>query len=331
MGETHFLFGSDRFRWDMLLSTAMGRAGLSPTDPVDVGTLRRWIGAVQPPAGLRTEVVDLVICAWAVLHTRAWYRYGSPVVPAPAPGSLANDIELRPEPLPASGDWEAAVARASAVFGTYASKYLTGPAVTELTQGVGDRAKQLAADASDLVDRIEATYKRFGIATDAATGRLTTARAGRDLISAVTSARDRVALVELLGRFELPGTPQAMAKSLQSAKVVAGAIREYPWDRLNPLRDAASGADENGLAAKAILDRLQAALMADELAQSLQPALKRAEDEAFQWLAGPKLPPPVLRRRIATSSDLETAVEEVRVFVSKQDGRTVFLELRVDG
>ena len=53
--------------------------------------------------------MDLIICAWAVLHNRAWYRGGSPVVPAPLPGSLTADIELRPEPLPASGDWDAAV------------------------------------------------------------------------------------------------------------------------------------------------------------------------------------------------------------------------------
>ncbi|HEY3006232.1 MAG TPA: hypothetical protein VGJ44_28045 [Kribbellaceae bacterium] len=339
MGETHFLFGADRFRFEMPLSTAMGRAGLAPHDPVDVKTLRGWINVLSPPAGLRPEVCDLVVCAWAVLHNRAWYRYGAPVVPAPAPGSLTPDIELRPEAMPASGDWESAVARAGALFGVVANPYLTGPAVTELTHAAQERARQLATDAGELVDVLTEAYRRLGAAVDAGTGRLATARAGRDLLAALQAARDRVAQVEILGRYELPGTPQAVAKSLQSARALAPAVRTFAWDRLRRLDEASRTADDRGRSAAAILSRLRAALQADELAQSLEPALRRAEDEAFRWAleptppapTAPPAPPPVGgRRRVAGPADLERAVDEVRTFVAEHEGASMVVEWRVE-
>ncbi|MBT8226560.1 MAG: phage resistance protein, partial [Dactylosporangium sp.] len=217
MGETHFLFGADRFRWDMLLSTAMGRAELSPGDPVKVGQLREWITRVSPPAGLRPEVSDLIICAWAVLHTRAWYRHDSPHTPAPEPGALTSDMELRPELLPATGDWASAVARAATLFGALGNPFLTGQAVAELTEVVTDRAGKLAQPAKDLIQALEPVYQRFRLPTDAATGRLATARGGRGLITAALDARDRVALVEILAHHELPATPEATARSLTTA------------------------------------------------------------------------------------------------------------------
>jgi hypothetical protein len=350
MGETHFLFGTDRFRWDMLLSRAMGRDGLSPTDPVEVGRLRGWITAVSPPHGLRPELTDLIICAWAVLHNRAWYHFGGPVIPAPAPGNLAPKMELRPERLPASGDWDAAVERAGKIFGVVGNPYLTGAAVAELTEAVGERARQVAPDAATLVTELDRVYRRFGITVEragagagraggAATGRLATARASRDLVAALASAKDRVAVVELLGRHELPGTPQAGARSLQTAGALAAALAAYPWDRLRPLQDASTSNDERGLAARAILDRLRACLVADELAQPLPAALQRAEDEAFRWALEKPVPPPPPppaparrggHRRITGPDDLPAAVEEVHAFVAEHEGSTVVIEWRVE-
>lgn len=292
MGETHFLFGSDRFRWDMLLSTAMGRAELSPGDPVKVGQLREWIAAISPPAGLRREVSDLIICAWAVLHTRAWYRHDSPHTPAPEPGALTSDMELRPEPLPATGDWTGAVKRAATLFGVLGNPYLTGQAVTELTQAVSERAKQLLAPAAALVAALEPVYKRFGVPTDAATGRLATARGGQELTAALVGARDRVTLVEILAHHELPGTPEATARSLSTAADLVAALKGYPWDRLTAVQEAERGSGERATTARAILDRVRTALVSDELAQELRPALTRAEDAAFRWALEQSQPQP---------------------------------------
>lgn len=346
MGETHFLFGSDRFRWDMLLSTAMGRDGMSPADPVAVRRLRDWINAVSPPAGLRPEVTDLIICAWAVLHTRAWYRYNAPVVPAPAPGSLAPDMELRPEPLPAAGDWEAAVARAGVLFGTVANPYLTGQAVTELTQAVSERAAAAKAAAAQLVTDLERVYQRFGIDAGATAGRLATARSAHGLVAALTGARDRVALVEALARHELAGTAQATAKSLASAQTLVSGLASFPWERLRPIQEAAaSDTGERGVAALGIVDRLRDAVAADELAQSLLVALKRAEDDAFRWALGAtsggdkprpgggddgKRRPARGARTVASQEDLNETVTQLKAFAAERAGRPFTVEWRAE-
>lgn len=343
MGETHFLFGADRFRWAMEFSRAMGREDLGPDQPVTVATLRTWVAKVEPPAGLRPEVTDLIISAWAVLQNRTWYRHGAALVPAPQPGSLAPDIELRPERLPAPGDWEQAVNRAAAVFGVVANPYLTGAAVAELAERVRGEASTLAGDATLLVDRLTAAFARLGVPRDAGAGRLSTAIAGRDLMTVLRVATDRVALVETLARSPLPATDQAVARSLRSAGAVARALDGYAWDRLQPLLAASATGDDRGRAAKAILDRLRAALAADELAQALHPALQRAEDEAFQWAlrptptVAPPPPPPVGavsgavgQRRVQSRSELEAATAELRAFVDDHPGQTVIVEWRAE-
>ena len=102
-GETHFLFGDDRFGpWGAEFERAAARDGLQPQDPVTVGQIRGWIDAMRPELGLRDEVADLVMLAWAALRQRAWYQHGASI-PAPRPGTTRPDMELRPEPLPVPG------------------------------------------------------------------------------------------------------------------------------------------------------------------------------------------------------------------------------------
>ena len=85
-GETHFLFGDDRFGpWGAEFERAAARDGLQPQDPVTVGRIRGWIDAMRPELGLRDEVADLIMLAWAALRQRAWYQHGASV-PAPAAG-----------------------------------------------------------------------------------------------------------------------------------------------------------------------------------------------------------------------------------------------------
>src|ERR1035438_9597962 len=70
-GETHFLFGDDRFGpWGAEFERAAARDGLHPQDMVTVGGIRGWIDAMRPELGLRNEVADLVVPAWAALSER---------------------------------------------------------------------------------------------------------------------------------------------------------------------------------------------------------------------------------------------------------------------
>lgn len=289
---------------------------------------------------------DLVICAWAVLHNRAWYRHGAPVVPAPKPGSLAPGMELRPEPLPSPDDWAAAGRRAGALFGLSGNRYLTGAAVAELAEKIQTVATTLGRDAGPLVDQLVAAHSRLGLDPDAPVGRLATARAGRALLARIRDAgTDRVAVLTAVAHATLPSTDQAVGKSLASAGAVAGLLDSFPWDRLEPLRGAAgtTGTDARARRAAAVLDAVRSALRADELAQSLGDALRAAEAAAFRWLAepGPTPPPsppapaptPPEPGTVATVTDdasLQRAVGTLRAFVAAHPGRPVTVEWRLD-
>ena len=290
--ETHFLFGDDRFTpWAAEFERAAARDDIRPEDTVTVAQLRKWIDTMTPPNGLRDEVADLVILAWAALRTRAWYDKGGPV-PPPRPGSARPDMELRPEPLPAPADWKKATSRAEALFGLHVNPYLTAAGVAELTADIQQRVGALTDDASGLVSPVEDAYRRLGL--DAAQpGRLATARAGSDLLERLRRAGgDRVRLIETLAAAQLPCTEAALANSLTRARVVADALRDFRWDRLTPLRDAEKTQDERGRSAASALNALRHAVRADEFASRLGPALSAAEEALYEWLtAGQELPP----------------------------------------
>ena len=102
--EMHFLLGDDRFTpWSQEIEKALGRRaqdGVAPDAPVSVRELRDWIDAVTPAQGLRPEVSDLVVIAWAGLRQRAWFHHGAALPSAPEPGSLMPAMELRTQPMP---------------------------------------------------------------------------------------------------------------------------------------------------------------------------------------------------------------------------------------
>jgi hypothetical protein len=80
-------------------------------------------------------------------------------------------------------------------------------------------------------------------------------------------------------------------------------------------------------------------LTADELAQPLQPALKRAEDEVFKWalnidddVPGRQKKTPVARgsRRVGSKADLDLAVRELRSFEAEHEGSSFVVEWRTE-
>jgi hypothetical protein len=282
-GETHFLFGDDRFGpWGTEFERAAARDGLQPQDTVSVAQIRGWIDAMRPELGLRDEVADLVVLAWAALRQRAWYHHGP--IPAPRPGATRPDMELRPEPLPAPGDWRAGISRAETLFGIHVNPYLTAAGVAEFTESLRQHVDVVADPAAVLVARVELAYRQLGLPSDRP-GRLPTARAGAALVEALRRASSRVHLVETLARAALPATETAVANSLSRAGPVAAAVDRFRWERLAPLRAAENRADERGRAAAGTLKALREAVVADEFATRLGPALTTADDAIFDWLA----------------------------------------------
>ena len=291
--ETHFLFGDDRFSpWAAEFERAAARDGVTHADTVPVEQVRGWITAIRPRMGLREEVADLVVLAWAARQQRAWYWREAPV-PVPRPGTVRPEMELRPEPLPTPGDWRDAVSRAEELFGRHVNPYLTAAGVTTLTEIIRADVSTLADDSDALVPEIEKAYRHLGL-PEGGSGRLTTARAGASLVRSLRRAGDagnRVELVKALAQTPLPATTAAVGTSLKQAGDVATALRDFRWERLAPLLDAEQREDARGLSAAGTLRTLREAVAADQLASSLPRVLTRTVDEVFAWLADGQPPP----------------------------------------
>ncbi len=345
VGETHFLFGDDRFTpWAMEFEKAAARAGLQLDDPVRADDVRGWIRALEPPRGLRPEVEDLVIMAWAALSQRAWFLHGSPIA-APRPGQVRSDMELRPEPLPQPADWRIARSRAEQIFGAHINPYLTASGVTELAEALGTEAASRADVTARLTAAVEVAYRHLGLPAGSS-GRLGTARACADLAESLRSAPDRLTRIRALAGAELPATDAVLASSISRAAPVAAALASFKWDRLSALRTAAEVDDDRGRAARSILDKLARSVSADEFAVKLPEALERTEDAIFDWLSAgqppPGPPPPGPRlpgrpgpgraagrsvRRRAEAS--EPVIAELRSFLDAHSDDEVVVEWRV--
>lgn len=311
-GETHFLFGDDRFlRWGSEFERAMTRAQLQPHDPVTVDQVRGWIRAIEPKVGLREEVADLVVLAWAALRQRSWYHHGVSV-PTPRPGALRPEMEARTEPMPAAEDWALACARVQGLVGLVAPQHMTATAVARLAEDVRAFARTHADSARALVTALEESYRTLGLPTDGDSGRLGTARATARLLAALQGATERVALIETFARTALP-TDASAAKSITTSSDVTTSLRSYQWDRLAPLRAAASESPSD-VTATNILAGLRDALADEEFVSPLRPALRSAGDAIFGWLTeragtGTRQPEPATETRVVTSAgDVEIIV-----------------------
>ena len=290
-----------------------------------------------------------MILAWAALRQRAWYQHGGSI-PAPRPGGARPDMELRPEPLPAPGDWQAAISRAESLFGIHVNPYLTAAGLTELTGSIRSRIDAQADEAVAVVPRIDDAYRHAGLA-EGIPGRLATARAAAGLVQALQRVSNRVHLIETLARATLPATETAVASSLHQAAPVSGALRSFRWDRLAPLRQAESAADQRGRAAAGILQDLRDALTADEFATRLEQALARTDDAIFDWLASsqpkpvdeppatlrpddvhlrlPASPPSMGQATRAQGAPASDVIEPLREFLEANPEKRVVVEWRV--
>jgi hypothetical protein len=341
--EMHYLLGDDRFApWGQEIERALGRRAKEngkPADgPVTVGELRRWIRDVSPAHGLRDEVADLVIIAWAALRQRAWF-HGTALPVVPDPGSLSPVMELRTQELPSADEWEAARTAAGAMLGITAGAYLTAPAVADLVGQTVTKAAELAKTSPSLVGAIESVYRRLEI-TDG--NRLRTAKASSALVQRLRHL-DGVKLVQALATADLGGaTPVAAGRSLASADAVEKALTTFQWHRLDPLREAMKNEGSRADEAAAVVNGLRTALEQDELPVPIARALATCEDGIFGWLAKP-VPvdpdptpvPPVTpgpkvgsarRARGATSSDV---VDRLQAFLNDNPDVTVEVTWRV--
>mgnify|MGYP001179613518 CR=1 FL=1 len=345
--EMHYILGDDRFTpWGQEIERALGRrlkeSGVEADAPITVGEMRAWIDAVTPAKGLLTAVSDLVIITWAALRQRAWFNHGAALPVPPEPGSLQPTMEMRAQAMPTGPDWTAATRAAAELFGINASTYLTAPAVADFVGQVKARAVELAASQAELVAAIEAAYARAGVQADVSEHRLAQARRTAELVQQLRHL-DGVKLVERLAQAGFGSGAAAAGKSMASAIPVTSALRSFEWDRLNPLRQAMAGENDDAASAARIITGLQDALVSDEIVRPIGQALKKADREIFDWLASlhphPVAKPPSAARPLpqdtggsalrAAGSSSDDLVRQVRSFLDSHSTRAVEVTWRV--
>lgn len=349
--ETYFILAEDRVRpWATEITKAMSREGVKQNDAVTVGQLREWVAGVEPAWGLRPEVADLVMLTWGSLRQRAWHQHGGPIA-APKPGALRPDMELRTQPMPSGDHWQRAIARAAVLFGITTTPYLTAARVSEFTRQVKALAESRSSTASTLVPSLEKAYRLVG-RSEAETGRLLTARAAQQLLDALARAGGPVPLIDTLATTASPSSDEVMAVSIARADAVTRTVGDYKWDRLGQLRDAVEAGGERGASARVVLDRIAAAVTAEEFASSLPSVLAVSEDEIYSWLStaapvpdpAPALPtpppvpvpgPPVRPGRtgravVAPGAEADEALEALLAFLREHPSDAIVVDWRVE-
>ena len=341
--ETHFLMGDDRFSdWGPAFEKALGARAEEVSAPVTVAEARGWIAALEPPRGLKLEVADLVILAWAALRRRAWFLRGA-AIPAPAPGELRGEMELREQPMPTILEWKAATDRAGAIFGVSAGAYLTPAEVASFAEKVKAAAQDRYQPAYRLQAALEQTAVGLGRGEAPDSARLSTARS----TAALTDRLRQLGGVELIRALASAQVPDAhvAGRSLASAEAVTAALSRFEWDHLDPLRRAASGEGRAADEASAIVAAVEAAVDDDELTQSIVDALRRADRDCFDWMKRqvvvapaplpvptpiPPAPTPHGRRTLAPTDGLESVTSELARFRADNTGRRVVVEWRAE-
>lgn len=329
--ETHFLFGEDTFAfWAGEFDRAVGATGSSQQAPVTVRQLKDWVQRLEPAWGLRNEVCDLLISAWALLRKRAWYELSSTPVAMPPLGKMKDHLELRPEPLPTDEDWKAALLNAGHLFGIAGAGYLTGANVAEFAGKVADEATNRAGAAESLVTELQKFYRKLDLEQHPK-DRLTIAETTARFAAEVSRTSNRVALIEKVAHADFGVSLQAAGKSLGQAEAVTQALQVYRWERLDPVLQAESGADERAREARDILRKLRESVAGAEFAARLPEALRTAEDEIFRWLDRAEVtqpPPPDTRDEITISSpDQASTVEtELRRLLEEHRNRRVHVQ-----
>lgn len=283
--ETHFLFGDDTFAfWAGELDRAASTETANARAAVTMRALRDHMADISPALGLRTEVCDLLVSAWALLRKRAWYEANA-AVEAPKLGKIKDHLELRPEPLPTAADWQAAQQNAGHLFGiAVKNPYLTGQNVAEFARQLGEAATDRASSAEALVSDLRELYTTLNL-DEHPQDRLSVATATATLATELARTSNRVELIGKLANAEFGVTQQVAGASLGDAQTVSSALRAFRWPRLNPVRNAENDTGPRADKARAIMNELRTATTSNQLAVALPEVLHRAENETFAWLA----------------------------------------------
>jgi hypothetical protein len=287
MGETHFVLGQ---KWAQHFDKEAARDEVTT---LTVGRLREWMER-PAPRGIPKAVQNLIIITFAAQTNRSFFLHGGAV--RPDLQKLEDDIELREQRLPASGDWAKAVQRAASIFGINSSQLLNAANASRLNTDLTARAQASQSKCTSLLGRLDRCLPGFVTEPERA-NRVVTARASASLVDAISSA-GATGAIEALAGGTIATSESAMASCITKAGDLASVLESTSWTVFESLRNVSP---EKAARAKRVLDELGKALAADEYAVALGPRLKALHDEALAVLVEPQRPTPPAGSSLVTS------------------------------
>ncbi len=275
-GETHVVL-ADHWRSHFL------RAQVKEGALFTVANLRKWID--EPLAmGLPTEVQNLIILTFAGQTNRSFVLRGGPY--SPGVDQMPDELELREQTLPEQGDWEAACARAAALFGLTVPTSRNASNVAKLVEEVQRKAREVREPIGSLVTTLNDKSALFPSAGE--NQRLKTARSALALLVGLLSA-EGVAVVTALANATVETSETAMGQTLAKARALDETARTATWEIFEAMKVLA---DDRQAAARAIVSKVAEALAADEQAIELSPALGEQGRKAVSLLTVAAAPGP---------------------------------------
>jgi hypothetical protein len=309
---------------DRMLQDIERRRQQRSVDHPQAGQVRSWIDETGT-LGLQSEVLDLVVRAYARWSCRTLVHFDRPHEPKVGRTIPDDVVLLRPE-LPSQSTWNAALDMAGSSLGiALPGKALHADNLKRFEVALAEKLRPLVAPSAALPPLLERWIADFG---DLATAeRLRTARSGDDFVKAllVPTVTEQI---DVLASFPAQTSPRAMGKSLATAQATVELLEDElvrgVFHQLAALPPAKKEAQD-------ILRTLSDALRQDELHCSLAARARGlAKDGQRLLIVQPPLPPTRLttqvRRQIQGASRAEAlsalaaVVSEVEAKLPEMDG-----------
>lgn len=277
MGETHLLIEP---HWQARFAQSHARDG---GGAITVAKLRQWIDT-PAPMGLPLELQNLIILTYAATTNRRFLLRGGPF--EPSIDSLPDELELREQSLPDATDWQAAVQRASSLFGLTPAQVLNAANVGRLV----DELKQAAAQKRDATARLVAQLRDRSTryASGVASARQQSAESAQALLASLSQVTE-TDMVATLAAAILQTSEAAVGRTLGQAQACADALANARWEMFDAMRDLQ---DHRRDAAALVLSRLSEVLSSDEHVLPLKARLDELERDAMRLLTAAAPPPP---------------------------------------
>jgi|JI8StandDraft_2_1071088.scaffolds.fasta_scaffold00582_5 hypothetical protein len=277
MGETHLLIEP---HWQARFAQSHARDG---GGAITVARLRQWIDT-PAPMGLPLELQNLIILTYAATTNRRFVLRGGPF--EPGIDSLPDELELREQALPDAAHWQAAVQRASSLFGLTPAQVLNAANVGRLVDDLKQAAAQKRDATARLVAQVRDRSTRY--AHGAAGARQQSAESAQALLASLAQAADSD-VVATLASAALHTSDAAVGRSLGQAQACADALASARWELFDAMRELQ---DHRRDAAGLVLGRLNEVLTSDEHVVPLKARLDELERDAMRLLTAAAPPPP---------------------------------------